>query len=186
MITTKNELKFYLECDRLALGTDRKKPKVFGDEIWKFERTMRLLDYYTQKRSPVAYWYRFIYHKQGIRLGFTIPFDISGPGLSIAHYGYLVISSNAQIGANCRIHSGVNIGASGGRTEAAVVGDNVYIGPGAKIIGNVKIGNNAVIGANAVVVNDVESGVTVGGVPAMKISDRDSSCHLIKATELRE
>ena len=63
-------------------------------------------------------------------------------------------------------------------------GNNVYIGPGAKIIGSIKIGNNSVIGANAVVTNDVPEGVTVGGIPARIISENDSSKHLIKATEI--
>ena len=95
-----------------------------------------------------------------------------------------MISQNCKIGKNCRIHIGVNIGANAGESEAATIGNNVYIGPGAKIIGSIKIGNNSVIGANAVVTNDVPEGVTVGGVPARIISENDSSKHLIKATEI--
>lgn len=69
-------------------------------------------------------------------------------------------------------------------TKAAVIGNNVYIGPGAKIVGEVNIGDNAVIAANAVVVKDVPSFCTVGGVPAKIISHNDSSRHLLRATEL--
>jgi serine O-acetyltransferase len=54
------------------------------------------------------------------------------------------------------------------------IGDNVYIAPGAKIIGNIKIGNNCAVGANAVVVKDVLEGTTVGGIPAKVISDTGS------------
>lgn len=121
-----------------------------------------------------------------MKLGFSIPHNVFGPGLSIAHYGTIVVSSGARIGANCRIHAGVNIGANAGEKDAAYIGDNVYIGPGAKIIGNVKIGSDSVIGANAAVVSDVACGITVGGVPAKKISDNDSSVHLVKATQLIE
>lgn len=78
----------------------------------------------------------------------------------------------------------MNIGANAGSSKAANIGNNVYISPGAKIIGEVTIGDNAVIGANAVVVKDVPPSCTVGGVPAKIISENDSSKHLIKATEI--
>lgn len=78
----------------------------------------------------------------------------------------------------------MNIGANAGDDGAATIGNNVYIGPGAKIIGRIRIGDNVVIGANAVVTKDVPNGVTVGGVPAKIISEKDSSRHVIKATEI--
>ena len=60
-----------------------------------------------------------------------------------------------------------------------------YIAPGAKIIGGGKIADNVVIGANAVVLGDViEPGITVGGIPARKLSDHDSSAHLVRATAI--
>lgn len=129
-------------------------------------------------------FYRFRFHLLSLKLGFSIPHNVAGPGLAIVHYGTIVISNQARLGANCRIHAGVNIGANAGDKEAATVGDNVYIGPGAKLIGAVTVGENAVIGANAVVTKDVPPGVTVAGVPAKVISEKDSSRHLIRATEL--
>ena len=65
-----------------------------------------------------------------------------------------------KAGSNCRIHAGVNIG------------NNVYIGPGAKLYGKITIGDNAAIGANSVVNKDVPAGVTVAGVPAKMIKDK--------------
>ena len=190
MITTKRELAYYLDCDRIALGKKTKKPGFIGDEIWKIQICMRKLDYcsnQTNLKLPfMRLYYRFVYHKMSMKLGFSIPYDNIGPGLAIVHYGTIVISSTAKIGNNCRIHAGVNIGASGGQLNAAEIGNNVYIGPGAKIVGNVHIGNNCVIGANAVVVHDVPPSVTVGGIPAKIISQNDSSKHLIKSTEIIE
>lgn len=67
------------------------------------------------------------------------------------------------------------MGLPGGGTRAATIGDNVFIGTGAKIIGDIHIADNVVIGAGAVVTRDIlEPGITVAGVPARKISDHDS------------
>lgn len=184
MINNKKELAYYLECDKVALGKKTSKPSLFGDEIWKFQICIRKLDYYAQKSGLLKYYYRLKYHRLSVKLGFSIPYNKIGAGLAIVHYGTIVIASNVRIGCNCRIHAGVNIGANAGETQAAVIGDNVYIGPGAKIIGNITIGDNSVIGANAVVTKDVPPSVTVGGIPAKVISENDSSKHLIKATEI--
>ena len=104
------------------------------------------------------------------KLGFSIPENTFGPGLSIAHYGSIIVNPHARIGCNCRIHSGVNVGA--GRNEADVpnIGNNVYIGPGAKIFGNITIGDNTKIGANAVVNKSFSGGGTLVGVPAHKVN----------------
>lgn len=184
MINNKKELAYYLECDKVALGKKTSKPSLFGDEIWKFQICIRKLDYYAKKGGLLKHYYRLKYHRLSVKLGFSIPYNKTGAGLAIVHYGTIVIASNVRIGCNCRIHAGVNIGANAGETQAAVIGDNVYIGPGAKIIGNIIIGDNSVIGANAVVTKDVPPSVTVGGIPAKVISENDSSKHLIKATEI--
>ena len=185
MIKTKDELKHYLECDRIALGKKTIRPSFFGDNIWKFQICMRKLDYYKNtKREVLKHYYRLRYHHLSLKLGFSIPCDIIGPGLAIVHYGTIVISSGAVIGENCRIHACVNIGANGGERKAAEIGDNVYIGPGAKIVGRIRIGNGSVLGANAVVNKDVPEQVTVGGVPAKIISENNSDKHLIKATKI--
>ena len=67
-------------------------------------------------------------------------------------YG-IIVSHNAVIGSNCTIFHQVTIGE--GKDGAPIIGDEVLIGAGAKIIGNVKIGANSKIGVNAVVVHDV-------------------------------
>jgi serine O-acetyltransferase len=83
-----------------------------------------------------------------------------GPGLLI-HTPYGIIVGPTKIGANCTIQSGVVITAA---TKS--IGDNVYFGPGAKVIGDAKIGNNVVIVANSVVLTDVPDNTTIMGVPA--------------------
>lgn len=65
------------------------------------------------------------------KLGFSIPLNVFGSGLSIAHVGPIVVSPHARIGMNCRIHVGLKIGTrTGAPDEAQTIGDNVYIGPG--------------------------------------------------------
>lgn len=112
------------------------------------------------------------------RTGVQLPAGVAGPGLSIAHFGSIVINSKSRIGKYCRIHSATNIGS----TPAGVptLGDYVYIGPGAVIYGPVTVGDRAVIGANAVVNRDVPAGVTVAGAPARVVAQRGSEAIMPK------
>ena len=187
MIKTKEDLKHYMECDKKALGIRRKRPRLFTDEVWKFERSLRRLEYYQNcgyTHTLFRLFEKFRFHHLSIKLGFTIPPNVFGPGLAIVHYGTLVVSEGAKIGKNCRIHEGVTIGATNGSSKAANIGDNVFIGTGAKIIGEVTISSNVAIAANAVVVKDIicENGCTVGGIPAKVISNNNSSqnIHIIE------
>lgn len=90
--------------------------------------------------------------------------DSIGPGLFIQH-GFATIIAAKRIGANCWINQQVTIGYAHAN-ECPVIGDNVTINAGAKVIGNVTIGDNSKVGANAVVVKNVPANVTVVGVPA--------------------
>jgi serine O-acetyltransferase len=87
-----------------------------------------------------------------------------GPGLVIVHSFGIVINSNVRAGKNLVIEHGVTIGAE--KNQSPTLGDNVFIGAGAKIIGAVRIGSDVKIGANAVVVSDLPDGATAVGIPA--------------------
>ena len=129
-------------------------------------------------------WVQFLYYKKRIKFGFSIPLNVFGPGLSIAHIGTIVVNGNARIGKNCRIQECTTIGATNGSTLAPILGDNIFIGSGARIIGNIKIANNIAIGANAMVNKSFEDdGITIAGVPAKKISDRNSHSNLNELLE---
>jgi serine O-acetyltransferase len=88
-----------------------------------------------------------------------------GPGLFIAH-GYATTLAAERIGANCYVHQGVTIGWDYRSDRAPIVGDDVFIGAGAVIVGAVTVGDGARIGANAMVLCDVPPGATAVGVPA--------------------
>jgi L-malate glycosyltransferase len=90
-----------------------------------------------------------------------------GRGFRVAHRGFgIVVHKRAVLGRNVVILPGVTIGGRNNRYEVPRIGDDVYIGPGAKILGDVTIGNGAVIGANAVVVHSVPSRTVAAGIPA--------------------
>lgn len=84
-----------------------------------------------------------------------------GYGLYISHGGPVVVNPSAVIGDNCNLSQFVTIGSNEGR--AAVIGDNVYIGPNTCIVENVNIGDNATIGAGSVVTKDIPSNATAAG-----------------------
>lgn len=95
-----------------------------------------------------------------------------GDGFYIGHWGCIVINPLSILGRNVDVAQGVILGVSGRgeKRGCPIIGDNVYIGPGAKVIGKIKIGNNVAIGANAVVTKDVPDNAVVAGVPAIIIS----------------
>lgn len=91
-----------------------------------------------------------------------------GAGILIDHGMGVVIGETAQIGNRVTIYHGTTLGGTGkdkGRKRHPTVGDNVVIGAGAKVLGNINIGSNSKIGSNSVVINDVPKGATVVGIP---------------------
>ena len=94
-----------------------------------------------------------------------------GPGLVLIHSLGVVINGGVRGGANIRIEHGVTIGAE--KRKTPILGDGVFIGAGAKIIGEVEIGTEALIGANAVVVASVPAYATAVGIPARVVRIRE-------------
>lgn len=90
-----------------------------------------------------------------------------GPGLVFIHSQGIVINTGVRGGRNVFIEHQVTIGAE--KQQAPVLGDDVFIGAGAKVIGPVRIGNQVKIGANAVVTKDLPDGATAVGIPARVI-----------------
>ena len=111
------------------------------------------------------------------RYGFQIPRKTRiGPGFFIGHFGTIVISRNAVIGKNCNIAHNVTIGsARGKRSGAPTLGDAVWIGAGAVIVGRITIGSDVLIAPNAFVNFDVPSNSVVIGNPARIISKIDAT-----------
>lgn len=124
-----------------------------------------LMNYFYKKRLTL---FAFIIMKM-IRIIYSCEIHYKtniGKNLKLPHNGLgCVISHNAIIGDNCNIMQNVTIGGRG--TEGVPkIGDNVLIGAGAIVLGNINIGNNVKIGANSVVLNDLPDNCTAVGIPA--------------------
>lgn len=176
MIESKKDYKFFLSADKAALNIENNvnwlRELIAPNYIWLFQKRLRKLEYLKNCRKDftgtIHYNLLKIRHRKlAIKLGFSIPENVFGPGLSIAHYGTIVVNSKTRVGKNCRIHVCTNIGASGGSPKAPVIGDNVYIAPGVKIYGDIQIANNTAIAANSSVGKSIlESGNLIAGSPA--------------------
>jgi serine O-acetyltransferase len=145
--------------------------------------------YFTQAGFRVTFWYRVArhasaknrllgkcctfwlmryQHQTGVQLN---PGTEIGPGLFIPHFGSIIINTRSRIGKNCYLSHDVTLGKahSGPRQGVPVLGDDVFIGPGAKILGHLTIGDNAAIGANSVVLSDIPPSCFAAGAPAKVI-----------------
>ena len=120
-------------------------------------------------RKVFSLVYRVLFKLVQIVTGIELPCEVVvGRNFVIDHFGGIVISGYARFGNDCRIRNGVVVGL--GRTDepcAPVIGNNVDIGAGAKVLGRIHVGDNVLIGANAVVVRDVPANSIAVGVPAV-------------------
>lgn len=187
MISNKIDYKEYLKADEISLNIKNRKKELLFNEIWKFQRMMRRLEYVNNCKKGVIYkiykiYLKYRYVRKSRKLGFSIPINVFGPGLSIAHRGTIVVSASSRIGANCRIHVCTNIGTKAGFSDKApILGNNIYIGPGVKLFGDIYISNNTAIGANSVVNKSFyEENIGIAGIPAKKINNKGTDGLLIK------
>lgn len=177
MIKSKEDLKNYIQQDRLMNGYPTKrsiseviKNIIFPNAVTHL-RYLRKLEYYTNVPSTISKfckaYYDFKLRVSARKLGYYIGVNSCGPGLSLPHYGTVIISAEARLGKNCRVHVCVNIGRSAGEKKAPLIGDNVYIGPSCVLFGDIRIANNVTIGANATVNKSIDQeNVVIAGTPA--------------------
>ena len=184
MINTKEELKEWIRQDRVSCGYSAKRSFqelligfIAPNYILVFLRQLRKVEYLTNCTTVSFRAIRLLFNRLKLRriqlkLGFSIPANVFGPGLSIAHYGTIVVSQYASVGSNCRLHVGVNIGASSGKSGAPKIGNNVYIGPGAIIFGEITIADGVSVGANSTVNKSFEqTNIVIAGTPAKIVKE---------------
>lgn len=153
---------------------------------WKFQILLRKAEYYTGVHNKIfkliGAYYKYRAYRYGLKCGYSIHINTFGPGLCLTHCGTIVVNGGVMFGSNARVQAGVNIGAFSRfdvnwEESAPTFGDNVYIGPGAKVFGKITIGDNVAIGANAVVSKDVPNHCTV--VATNKIVNEKGSIDMI-------
>ncbi len=172
-IHSKSDLREFIRADLEQRGLKKlptfyqiRKPII--NYTVKLRRTEYLIN---TSRGPIsrfrAKFARLHLKLLGSKLGFTISPNTFGPGLYLMHWGSIAINSQARIGRNARIHTCVNLA---GKQR---IGDNLYLGPGAKLFGDITLGNDVSVGANAVVRESFPDGVTLVGVPAKVVKRID-------------
>lgn len=122
------------------------------------------------KSSLVGKIYRLILRRYQIKYGFQIyPETEIGEGFYLGHWGHLVINPKTKIGKNCNIAQGVTIAqANRGKNEGVpIIGNEVWIGPNAVIVGKITIGNNVLIAPNAYINTDIPDNSIALGNPAI-------------------
>ncbi len=173
--------KYMIEQDLLRYGRVKK----FGFGVFlkyvfieiipgiKFSIIFRLCQHYRYKNKLLFYFYFLWLRRIKYKYGFDISYRTKiGKGLYIGHFGGVVIHGDTEIGENCNLSQGITIGVLNRGKSAGIpkIGNRVFIGPGAVILGKINIGNDVLVGANAVVTFDVPDNAVVAAQQAQIIS----------------
>lgn len=174
MISSKKELRFYILADRIMAGKDKKdlrqriidKISPSANLIPRYLKQMRYCQYYKHQKGFVNLllfiWHFRQYSNLGLRLGFSIGYDVFGYGLHIPHSGTIVVNNQSKIGNYCVLHTSVCIGGAG-----KIIGDGLYVGSGAMIMGSISLGDGISIASQSLVNKSLNDNyVLLAGVPA--------------------
>lgn len=139
--------------------------------IYRYVKLLRKTEYH---HSLQGISHKFLYmlyrcrkNRLGIKLGIEIWDNTFDEGLTIYHAGNIVVNGMSRIGKNCKLHGSNCIGNNGKSLAAPVIGDNVRLGVGAKVIGDIHIADDITIAAGAVVIDSCDiKGAILAGVPA--------------------
>ena len=190
MIKTKNDLQYYLLCDKLARGETKARPSLWGDKLWKFQILYRKTEYHYNNREKL--WHKLAYlltyfrfRRQRDRLCSELPLNVFAEGLVIWHGQNIIVNENARVGRNFSISAGCCIGQAKG--QSPVIGDHVEMTLGSRVLGGVTITHDVTIGAGALVLKDIDTPYTTwGGLPAKCISQNPNEYVAQKKERLKD
>lgn len=180
MILSRRDLKDYIAADNNFLIPENYKEKLIARGVQYPTAVLKKYLYYLRKqefyvncaqksrfKGLMGLYFERKKNKLGNKLGIEIGPNCFGKGLSIWHVGSIIVNPAARIGENCTLHGNNCIGNNGRSQAVPRIGNNVDIGYGAVIIGDIDIADNVIIGANSVVNKSIlEEGCTVVGIPA--------------------
>ncbi len=180
MIKTKKDLNEYINSDNTYFNNRSKKAKFFMKitshseyKVAQFTKFLRKQEYYgnTANGNKFKIFLHLYYEKRknvlGNKLGFLIEENCFGKGLQLYHHGTIIVNPKSRVGENCCLRGNNCIGFAENNNQSPVLGDNVTLGFGCVVVGEIKIADNIKIGANAVVTKSfLNAGDVLVGVPA--------------------
>lgn len=185
MIISIKDFFYYLSEDKKALGLSRTFPPLWGEDIWKLEISLRVVEYIHNVRGNnillklLAKILEYRFKKKCAKRCCEIPINCIGPGLCIWHGFNIIINSKVKIGRNFGISANCNVGHA--HNQVPTIGDNVTMSYGSQVLGGIHVCNNVTIGAKALVLKDIDVEYsTWGGIPAKMLSVKDSNKPLIR------
>ncbi len=139
--------------------------------IFRFFKALRKVEYYQKSGKKIkSLWFGRKAGILGERLGYFVSPGCLGKQVVFFHKGSIIINYRSVIGDGCKFHGDNCVGNNGTTNECPVLGKNVDVGIGAKIIGGITLADNIVVGANSVVTKSfLEPGIVIAGVPARRI-----------------
>ncbi len=177
MITSRKQLRFYLQADMMMNRGYFKEPLkkkllhlMAPDYIMEFLKAMRKVQYYSQlpKWGILLIINKTRFFRLSRKLGFSIGYDACDYGLVIPHYGTIVVGNTNRIGPYATLHTSTCITDTGRR-----IGKGLLLSTGAKITGGEVLGDHIVVAANSVVTKSFPEGnALLVGMPAVKKADR--------------
>lgn len=147
--------------------------KDWGISRWIYVKTLRKSEFYFNNRNKnflyalLNMFYTHKFNRLGYRLGIEMGRNVFDEGMMIFHTQGIIVNGDAKVGKNCMLHGENVIGNKGNDLKAPTIGDNVRLGTGAKVLGDVYIADNVQIGAGAIVLDSCyEKGALLVGIPA--------------------
>ena len=185
----KSQLRLLLRADAFRYSGDTGKRAFRSSYLrypgFRFTYHLRMVAYYSERKRSSGmipyYFHRLWLHRFRFRYGFDVSSQTKiGPGFFLGHFGGVVISPEAVIGANVNIAHGVTIGSTsrGSHQGAPTLGDRVWVGTGAILVGAIKIDDDALIAPGSYVNFDVPAKAVVLGNPGKIVSDRGSEGYI--------
>lgn len=168
---SKNNLKKIINSDLNRYGVKKINYRIFRTlHGYRYTSIMRKAKYYKNRNKFLYFYNRIKLEYMGFKYGYQIPYYTEiGPGFYIGHFGTIVINGSAKLGNNVNISPGVTIGMTnrGALKGVPNIGNKVWIGTNAVIVGGIKIGNNVMIAPNAFVNFNVPDNSIVIGNPGI-------------------
>ena len=189
MIFTRKELKHFLRVEHeIYLPKRRRLEWILTSDnhykIWQYVRLLRYTEYHYNNRKNFIHKLLYAFYRRrknilGRKLGIEMWENTFACGLRIEHCGNLVINGHSRIGENCILHGSNCVGNNGKTSATPRIGNNVRLGVGAKVIGDVELADNVTVAAGAVVIKScLIQGAVLAGVPAQIVKVYDEKAGL--------